>query len=165
MSLSEIISWISFTITPVVLISAIGLIELMMQNRYGRVKDRVFAFIKYKRELEEVKAPEYAIQAATTILDRYSREIGLIKNAMIFGFIAISGVAVTVVLLLIGPLLLDTFIIEIVILWIYGGSVMALVMLSLVMVVGLGHSQKSVDHEIDTALPSVINFCGPDKSE
>ena len=84
---------------------------------------------------------------------------------MIFGFIAISGVAITVVLLLIGPLLLDTFIIEIFILWIYGGSVMALVMLSLVMVIGLGHSQQSVIHEINTALPSVIDYCSPEKEE
>ncbi|MFX0112922.1 MAG: DUF2721 domain-containing protein [Candidatus Hodarchaeota archaeon] len=110
---------VSSTVAPIVLISAIGLLLLMEQNRYARIKDRAFTYIGKRNELramiqamaqQDDKRNE-ELQKRTnrlcrqlghceTILAREMREALLIKNAMFAGLIAIILVSITSILLL-----------------------------------------------------------------
>jgi hypothetical protein len=110
---------VSSTVAPIVLISAIGLLLLMEQNRYARIKDRAFTYIGKRNELramirvmaqkDEKKDEEHQKRTdrlchqlghCETILAREMREALLIKNAMFAGLIAIVLVSITSILLL-----------------------------------------------------------------
>jgi len=110
---------ISTTVAPIVLISAVGLLLLMEQNRYARIKDKAFAYINRRNELrtqikiltqnretmneermKRLNELNRQLGYCETILSREMREVLLIKNAMFSGLIAISLVALTSILLL-----------------------------------------------------------------
>ena len=159
MAIIEIVATIGNTLTSIVMISAIGLMELMMQNRYGRVKDRVFVFIEYRNRLQQNKAPKDALVRVESILGRYSQEVKYIKNAMITGFLAISGVGITTVLLLTGQFYPEHSLLEGSILFVFTLSIIMLVISSFLMVISLRHSQKTADSEINAVLPATLLYC------
>ncbi|MHA2271531.1 MAG: DUF2721 domain-containing protein [Candidatus Hodarchaeales archaeon] len=110
---------ISSTVAPIVLISAIGLLLLMEQNRYARIKDRAFDYISRRNELrtmiqaktqqagkineesqEQTEKLRRQLGHCERILAWEMREALLIKNAMFAGLIAIIMVSLTSLLLL-----------------------------------------------------------------
>ncbi|MHA1838595.1 MAG: DUF2721 domain-containing protein [Candidatus Ranarchaeia archaeon] len=159
MAISDIVAGLAYTLTPVVLISAIGLVELMMQNRYGRVKDRVFVFIEYRNRLQQTNAPNEPLQQVERILNRYSREVWYIKNAMITGFLAISSIAITTILLLAGQFLFSTSLLEGMIVLIFAIAIFMLILSTLLMAFSLSQSQNTVTDEIKIVLPSALLYC------
>ncbi len=121
---------ISSTVAPIVLISAIGLLMLMEQNRYARIKDRAFNYINRRNDLrvqikiitehsedddtkkqisEKRKANlNQQLRHCEVILTSEMREALLIKNAMFSGLIAIAMVSLTSLLLLFSSSSTDT---------------------------------------------------------
>ncbi|MFW9991415.1 MAG: DUF2721 domain-containing protein [Candidatus Odinarchaeota archaeon] len=93
---------IGATITPVIVINAIGLLGLVMQNRYGRIKDRIYKLIKERDEL--AKQPlenSMKLQNTKKLLKKYLKEMKLIKNAMLHAFLSIFFIVLTCFLIMI----------------------------------------------------------------
>ncbi len=93
---------IGMTIVPIIVINAIGLLGLVMQNRYGRIKDRIYKLIKGRNELLS-KFPErqVTIQNTEKLLTCYLKEMKLIKNAMLHAFLSIVFVVLTCFLIMV----------------------------------------------------------------
>jgi uncharacterized membrane protein YdbT with pleckstrin-like domain len=108
---------ISSTVAPIVLISAIGLLLLMEQNRYARIKDRAFDYISKRNELRamiQAKSQAKMNEESQEQTEKLCLQLGhcerilawemhealLIKNAMFAGLIAIIMVSLTSLLLL-----------------------------------------------------------------
>jgi len=91
---------ITATLSPIVMMSAVGLVLLMMQNRYARLKDRTLLYDHYYNILRSIEAPEGDLEVVIKIRKMYLNETRLVKNAMIFAFTAIVFVIVTCISIL-----------------------------------------------------------------
>ncbi|MFX1250612.1 MAG: DUF2721 domain-containing protein [Promethearchaeota archaeon] len=83
-----IITIISETLSPVVLISAVGLLNLMLQNRYGRIKDQVYRQLGVKKSDREYSEESKRVHELR--LKRYAKESFILKNALLSNFLAIT---------------------------------------------------------------------------
>lgn len=84
------------------MISAIGLVVLMMQNRYGRLKDRTLQYIHFRNLLmKEETVSDDKTEAIRKLINFYFKETRLVKNAMLFSFISIGFVIITCITILI----------------------------------------------------------------
>ncbi|MHA2298918.1 MAG: DUF2721 domain-containing protein [Candidatus Hodarchaeales archaeon] len=93
---------IGATIAPVVVINAIGLLGLVMQNRYSRVKDRIYRLIRERDELlEQPLDNTVKVQNTKKLLKKYLKEAKLIKNAMLFAFLSIVFIVATCFLIMV----------------------------------------------------------------
>jgi hypothetical protein len=93
---------ISQTIVPTVVISAIGLLALVMQNRYARVKDRIYKLIQQRDDLA-LRGPREdpeRLESTKSLLRMYLREARLIKDSMLFAFLSIVFIVVTCFLIM-----------------------------------------------------------------
>jgi len=93
---------ISQTIGPTVVISAIGLLALVMQNRYARVKDRIYKLIQQRDDLA-LRGPQEnpeRLENTKSLLRMYLREARLIKNSMLFAFLSIVFIVVACFLIM-----------------------------------------------------------------
>ncbi len=90
----DVLNIIAQTAVPIIFMSAIGLLTLTYQNRYGRVKDSVYTFQKQKVAYNHAGEKEKALQA-DKMLTFYQKETKLIKNSMIAAFISVLFVIVT----------------------------------------------------------------------
>ncbi|MHA1166418.1 MAG: DUF2721 domain-containing protein [Candidatus Hodarchaeales archaeon] len=92
---------IGTTITPVVVVNAIGLLGLVMQNRYGRVKDRIYRLLR-ERDSINGDSPEITtmLDNKKTLLKKYLVEAKLIKNSMLYAFLSISFIVITCIFIM-----------------------------------------------------------------
>lgn len=143
----DILSIVTQTTTPIILISAIGLLTLAFQNRYGRVKDSVYAFQKQKIIYTNNKEEEKAARAKK-MLSFYQKEAKLIKNTMLCSFISILFISFTSF-----SIMLDDIIplnMEIVTLVLFALAIVSLVIAIILKVISLTRSIRTMNHEVET---------------
>ena len=145
------------TVSPMLVISAAGLLLLSMTNRYGRVIDRARA---YRNQLAAPALDTAAHAATLRHLSIVWRRARLLRLAISLLILAVLGICLTVLglfLHLIGG-------------WIHGVIILALFGLSLgTMAVGLvlfvrdmGLSLRALEEEIGE-IPGLAATCQPDR--
>ena len=143
----DILPIIQYTTVPIIFISAIGLLTLTFQNRYGRVKDSVYVFQKqkivYLQSGEKIKA-----QRADKMLSFYQKEAKLIKNSMLASFISILFVAITSLSIMILELT-EWSHFDIVVLVSFVLAVLSLVTSIVLIIISLGRSIKTLNYELE----------------
>ncbi len=103
--MADISGVVTGTLAPMVLISATGLFVLALQNRYGRVVDRIRLLDAKLLELGRIEHLEgYAIEQERNIraqLDVMLRRGAYIKNSMFFSYVGILAALVVSMLFMI----------------------------------------------------------------
>ncbi len=89
---AQLISILSASIAPVILISGVGLLLLSMTNRYSRVIDLARDLVKELEVIQETKRPELLIEELRITYQRAR----ILRLAIILGCFSILFVAVTV---------------------------------------------------------------------
>jgi len=146
----DVFTIIAQTATPIIFISAIGLLTLTYQNRYGRIKDSVYTYqkqkISYLQQGEKNKA-----EKAEQMLTVYQKEAMIIKDSMIAAFISILFIALTSLLLLLQGILqpLPTTPLEYFILISFTLAILSLVVSVCLIIAAMIRSVKTLNHEIE----------------
>lgn len=96
MDTTEVVKMLQVSVSPVVLISGIGLLLLSMTNRLGRVVDRTRVLAKESRS------------AAPEVMDRYRNQIQLLYDRA--GLLRTAIMASSLSILLVGMLILSLFV-------------------------------------------------------
>lgn len=146
----DVISIIAQTTVPIIFISAIGLLTLTFQNRYGRVKDSVYTFQKRKIEYTAADEKEKALRA-DEMLTFYQIEAKIIKNSMIAAFVSILFVILTSFsIMLKGIAELTTLAIDIIMIVSFALAISSLVLSIILIITSFVRSVKTLNHEIET---------------
>jgi ABC-type multidrug transport system fused ATPase/permease subunit len=138
MDLPELLNLIQATIVSVVMISSSALICLIIQNRYGRIVDRLRKLISDQRELRQIRNSK-----STQILDEkliFGRlqnidvQIELLlnrglklKRALLLNFSAVFAFIFTSFLILVGSILFPTIVITLVAMAFFCGMFLLLI--------------------------------------
>jgi VIT1/CCC1 family predicted Fe2+/Mn2+ transporter len=138
MDLPELLNLLQATLVSVVMISSSALICLIIQNRYGRIVDRLRKLISEQRELRQIGQSNKLAQALDEklILGRLhnidvqielllSRGLKL-KRALLLNFSAVFAFIFTSFLILVGSILIPTIIIPLVAITFFCGMFMLL---------------------------------------
>ncbi len=138
---------ITATLSPIVMMSAVGLVLLMMQNRYARLKDRTLLYDRYYNILKSIESPEEHLEVVTKIRNMYLNETRLVKNAMIFAFTAIVFVIVTCISILSQEVL--TLDLSSLIMFSFILALVTILITILIMAISLTMSVSTVEYEIE----------------
>ncbi|MFX0121613.1 MAG: DUF2721 domain-containing protein [Promethearchaeota archaeon] len=138
---------ITATLSPIVMMSAVGLVLLMMQNRYSRLKDRTLLYDRYYNILKSIESPEEHLEVVTKIRNMYLNETRLVKNAMIFAFTAIVFVIVTCISILSQEVL--TLDLSYLIMFSFILALVTILITILIMAISLTMSVSTVEYEIE----------------
>ena len=142
----DVLNIITQTTVPIIFISAIGLITLTYQNRYGRVKDSLYTFQKQKIVYNIAGEKEKALQA-DKMLTFYQKESKLIKNSLITAFISILFVTVTSFSIMvkdIAQINIDIFLISS-----FALAILSLVISIILIIISFARSVKTLNYEIE----------------
>ena len=146
----NVLDVISQTTVPIIFISAIGLLTLTFQNRYGRVKDSGYTFQKRKIEYTQAGEKEKAVKA-DEMLTFYQKESKLIKNSMIAAFISILFVIITSFSIMIKDIAeITSLVIDIFIIVSFALAISSLVLSIILIIISFVRSVKTLNHEIET---------------
>lgn len=138
---------ITATLSPIVMMSAVGLVLLMMQNRYSRLKDRTLLYDRYYNILKSIESPEEHLEVVTKIRNMYLNETRVVKNAMIFAFTAIVFVIVTCISILSQEVL--TLDLSYLIMFSFILALVTILITILIMAISLTMSVSTVEYEIE----------------
>jgi len=142
----DVLNIIAQTTVPMIFISAIGLLTLTYQNRYGRVKDSVYTFQKQKVAYIHAREKEKVLQA-DKMLTFYQKESKLIKNSMITAFISVLFVIVTsfsIMIKDIAQINIDIFLISS-----FALAILSLVISIIFIIISFVRSVKTLNYEIE----------------
>ncbi|WP_455279128.1 DUF2721 domain-containing protein [[Eubacterium] cellulosolvens] len=162
MDLPELLNLLQATIVSVVMISSSALICLIIQNRYGRIVDRLRRLISDQRELRQIGQSNKLTQASDEklILGRLqnidvqielllSRGLKL-KRALLLNFSAVFAFIFTSFLILVGSILIPTIIIPLVAITFFLG--MFLLLLGTILTVNeIANSYDAISKEVKFA--------------
>jgi hypothetical protein len=100
---AQVAALIQTTLVPVIMISAVGLIALVMQNRYSVVLERTYRINLRRLELTEelhevgravpparIRWLEGQLEMQDALLDRWLRRGVYTRNSLIFAFLGVS---------------------------------------------------------------------------
>ena len=143
-----VITVISETLTPVILISAIGLLNLMLQNRYGRIKDQVYRQLGVKKSDREYLDESKGIHELR--LNRYAKECFILKNALLSNFLSITLFVCTCIGILVNSYFFeDTYLLlDLIILFLFTTGLLILLVGVSFASYSLWFSTKTVSFEI-----------------
>ncbi|MHA1223108.1 MAG: DUF2721 domain-containing protein [Candidatus Heimdallarchaeaceae archaeon] len=142
----DVLNIIAQTTVPIIFISAIGLLALTYQNRYGRVKDCVYTFQKQKVTYFHSGEKEKAL-LADQMLSFYQKEAKMIKNSMIAAFISVLFVALTSFSIMLKDI--TQLSIDILLLSSFALAVLSLVISIIFIVISFVRSVKTLNYEIE----------------
>ena len=146
----DVLNIITQTTVPIIFISAIGLLTLTFQNRYGRVKDSVYTFQKRKIEYTLAGEKEKAMRA-DEMLTFYQTEAKMIKNSMIAAFVSILFVIITSFTIMIKDIVQTTsIVIDIFMIVSFALAISSIVLSVILIIVSFVRSVKTLNHEIET---------------
>ncbi len=142
----DIMTLFSQTTAPIIFVSAIGLITLTLQNRYGRIKDSIYAYQKQKL-LYLQKDEESKAKIAQCMLKKYQSEAILIKDAMLSAFTSVLLISLTSLLILLqGMVGWKLYYITVIS---FSLAIFALVIAMVLIIIAMAQSIRTLSYEID----------------
>jgi len=147
---------IQATLAPVVLITAIALLRISLYNRYGRIHDRIRHLLHDIESLTSAQIPEEVrkgkIDHAKNQIEMLLARGRLSKWSLLMGQFALIMAVVDSLLIFVN--VIETVHLEIVIIAVFGLTVLLILVSAIIAAIEISKSLKGLSIEIEAAIKS-----------